>query len=89
MKRLLIVVPLLLAFAFCIARSAQARAADDVKASGCDKIVVCGVDDLVFTEAQRVSLEPPAVSTHDLPPPVESRSGRRVIAELFRPPITA
>jgi hypothetical protein len=87
-KKLLVIVPLLLVFAMCIARAAQARAADDVKASGSDKVVCVGADDLVFTEGDSVSLDPPAVSTRALPALDESNSGRRVTAELFRPPTT-
>ena len=88
-KRLLVIAPLLLLFAMCIARAAQARAADDVKASGADKIVCAGIDDLAFTEGDSVSLDPPAVSKRALPLLDEGNAGRRVSSELFRPPTSA
>jgi len=88
-KKFLVIAPLLLVFATCLAYAAKTRAADDVKASGSDKIVCCGIDDLVFTEGDSVTLEPPAVSQRALPLSVESNSGRRVSAELFRPPTAA
>ena len=88
-KKLLVIVPLLLMFAMCIARAGQARAADDVKASGSDKIAWASVDDLVFTEGDSVSLDPPAVSKRALPLLDEGSAGRRVSSELFRPPTAA
>ncbi|HEX4511163.1 MAG TPA: hypothetical protein VH328_13830 [Burkholderiaceae bacterium] len=87
-KLKLLVAPLLLIFAMCFALGAQARAMDDA-GSDSDDIVSVGAADLVFTRAERLSLEPPAVRIQALPPPIESNSGRRVIADLFRPPITA
>jgi len=88
-KRLLVIVPLLMVFATCIAYAAKTRAADDVKASGADKVLCAGLDDLVFTEGDHVSLDPPAVSRRALPPQDEVNSGRRVSTELFRPPTVA
>jgi hypothetical protein len=88
-KKFLVIAPLLMVFATCLAYAAKTRAADDVKASGSDKIVCCGVDDLVFTEGDSVSLEPPAVSSEAPPLSIENNSGRRVSADLFRPPIAA
>lgn|GEM_PF-4827540 len=89
MRKFLVIAPLLMVFATCLAYAAKTRAADDVKASGSDKVVCCGIDDLVFTEGDSVALEPPAVSQRALPPSIVNNSGRRVSAELFRPPTAA
>ena len=78
--------PLLMIFAVCLALAGQARAIDD---AGDSDDVVCGADDLVFVAVERVLLDPPSVRTQALPLPSESNSGRRVIADLFRPPIAA
>jgi len=88
-RKFLVIAPLLMVFAMCLAYAAKTRAADDVKASGSDKVVCCGMDDLVLTEGDSVALEPPAVSQRALPLSVENNSGRRVSAELFRPPTAA
>ena len=87
MKPKLLVLPLLLVFAVCWALGGQARAMDDAGSDSDD--IVCGADDLVATEVGRVSLEPPSVRIHALHLPSESNSGRRVSADLFRPPIFA
>ena len=88
MKLKLLVLPLLMIFAVCLALGGQARVIDDA-GSDSDDVVCSSVDDFVFTGAERIQLEPPSVRLQALPLPSESNPGRRVIADLFRPPITA
>jgi len=84
-KLKLFVLPLLLVFAVCVALGGQARAMDDAGSDSDD--IVCSANDLVATQAERLSLEPPSVRVQALPLPSELNSGRRFSADLFRPPI--
>jgi len=83
-----LVLPLLMIFAVCLALGGQARAIDDA-GSDSDDVVCAAADDFVFMGAVSIQLEPPSVRLQALPLPSESNPGRRVIADLFRPPITA
>lgn len=87
MKLKLLIPPLLLIFAVCLALGGQARAMDDTGSDSDD--IACSADDLVATPAERLSLAPPSVGIQALPLPSESNSGRQVSADLFRPPTAA
>jgi hypothetical protein len=74
--------------ALCIALGGQLRVADAPGPDDADDDITLSADDSVFTLRQTLTLEPPKTSSRAVPPLLASGRGRRVIAELFRPPIT-
>lgn len=79
--------PICFLLALCIALGGPLRMADAPAPDDADDITL-SADDSVFTLRQTLTLEPPKTSSRAVPTPLTAGRGRRVIAELFRPPIT-
>ena len=82
------IAPVCFVLALCFALGGQARAADLSNGDDPDEITY-GSDDSMVALRQELTLEPPKASSRAVSPAPFAGHGRRVIAELFRPPITA
>lgn len=80
--------PICLLLALCVALGGQLRAVDAPSLDDTDDDISLSADDGVFTVHGALMLEPPRASSRAVLPALTSGRGRRVIAELFRPPIT-
>jgi hypothetical protein len=80
--------PICFLLALCIALGGQLRAADAPSLDDANDDITLSGDDSVCTLRQTLTLEPPKTSSRAVLPALAPGRGRRVIAELFRPPIT-
>ena len=82
------IAPVCFVLALCLALGGQARAADLSGPGDPDDITFDSGDDGVVALQQELTLEPPRTSLRVAPPVPAPGHGRRVVAELFRPPIS-